>query len=713
MSNVVLFDLDYDMKPCQGQLEINQKKLLVVLNGKPLHELTQELDDLKDISISAGIGCAFLLAKRKDETEIVLCRFTLSCIKAMGEFCKLVNFYAETGNMTDLEKPVVVCEKCGRPLMEGVTVCLFCFSKVAVLKRAWQLMKPFSKQIIQAGLMLVLSSLLYITIPTISRFLIDNHLRPRTGTPLIIILFAAAMFGARALGELIFILNSRVFNKASLAYANHLRNLAYEKVQSFSMATLAKRTTGDLMKRILNDTVIVKDFMSDQGRWAVEQIIVFTGVLTILFFTNWQLTLLVFIPLPVAYFLMSRFWRLISIRFERQWRNFSKSQSILHDILKGIRVVKSFGNEKREIDKFSNAAKELASVSSSNEQLWAVLFPSLGFFINIGEFLILYFGGLAVLKMLNLSLTLGQLVQFVLYIGYIYGPLRWVASFPRWLADALTSMVKLFEILDEKTDVQEADDAKAIPVSGSITFENVSFGYKSYEPVLRNVSLEIHPGEMIGIVGRSGVGKSTFINLLMRLYDVNSGRITINGEDIRNISQRHLHENMGVVFQDVFLFAGSIYDNIAYAKPDASIEEVIAAAKAANVHDFIIRMPDGYNTVLGESGYSISGGERQRIAIARAVIKNPDILILDEATSSLDVETEKTIQDSLDKLVKGRTTFAIAHRLSTLRNADRLIVFDKGRLAEVGTHAELLKNKGVYYKFLMAQRKTSKLSKTG
>jgi ATP-binding cassette subfamily B protein len=228
--------------------------------------------------------------------------------------------------------------------------------------------------------------------------------------------------------------------------------------------------------------------------------------------------------------------------------------------------------------------------------------------------------------------------------------------------------------------------------------------------VLRDINLAIRPGEMIGIVGRSGAGKSTMINLLMRLYDPNRGRIIINGTDIRDMSPEHLHENIGVVFQDTFLFAGSIYDNIAYAKPGATIEEVIAAAKAANAHDFIMRTADGYNTIIGENGHSISGGERQRLAIARAIIKNPSILILDEATSSLDVETESVIQDSLSRIVRGRTTIAIAHRLSTLRSAHRLIVLDEGRIAEMGTHVELLRKKGIYYRLVMAQRQTSRIA---
>jgi ATP-binding cassette subfamily B protein len=270
-------------------------------------------------------------------------------------------------------------------------------------------------------------------------------------------------------------------------------------------------------------------------------------------------------------------------------------------------------------------------------------------------------------------------------------------------------MVKVVEVLDEKPEITDAAGAEEKTVEGGIEFRNVRFGYKSYEPVLKNVSVTIRPGEMIGLVGPSGAGKSTMINLLMRLYDTNDGAVLIDGTDIRNIGQRCLHDQMGAVFQETFLFAGTIYDNITYARDDATREEVIAAAKAANAHEFIMALPDGYNTVLGENGHTLSGGERQRLAIARAVLKNPKILILDEATSSLDPKTEGLIQDALGKLVKNRTTIAIAHRLATLRHADRLVVIDRGCIAEVGSHKELLEKRGIYYRLVMAQRQTAKL----
>ncbi|MCL2508756.1 MAG: ABC transporter ATP-binding protein/permease [Oscillospiraceae bacterium] len=702
------YDLDARMLPCEGVLRFTRSgRVSASADGAELFDRT--LEGAEEAAVLPGVGCGLIFLKMKDGEEFVLCRFSMSALLTAGEFCKVVNYYIQTNTAAiPEEKETRVCEKCGRPLVEGLKVCLFCYNRTSVLKRALELLRPFRRTLLVAQIFVAVASFFYLLIPLFNRVLIDNYLSQMRGPAAHIVMLAGAMFLARGLNEVIFILSSRAYNRASIGYANLLRTMAYDKLQRLSMSSLQKRTPGDLIRRVMEDTSTVKDFISDAGRWGIEQFIMFVIVMVILLITNPWLTLLVFLPVPVVAVGMSRFWRFINIRYERQWRRSSRCNSILHDIIKGIRTVKSFGNEDQEIEKFMGETRKLAEVSSSNEKLWALLFPSMVFFTGIGEFLVLYFGAGAIL---DGGLSLGVLVQFTMFITYVYAPLRWLVSFPRWLADAMTSMVKVFEILDEDTDLPNKEDPANVPLTGGVSFEGVSFGYKSYEPVLKDVSIDVRQGEMVGIVGKSGVGKTTLINLVMRLYDPNAGSVRISGCDLRDMSQQHLHENVGVVFQDTFLFAGTVYDNIVYAKPDATQEEVIAACKAGGAHEFIIKMPDGYNTVIGENGHTISGGERQRLAIARAVIKNPPILILDEATSSLDVETEAIIQDSLHKLIKGRTTLAIAHRLSTLRAADRLIVLDKGKVAEMGTHAELLKMKGIYYDLVMAQRQTGKKNK--
>lgn len=318
----------------------------------------------------------------------------------------------------------------------------------------------------------------------------------------------------------------------------------------------------------------------------------------------------------------------------------------------------------------------------------------------------LYYGSQLVL---GEKMKLGQLVQFTQYVSMLYGPLSFMSFLPRMFADAMNAIGRVFEIIDEEPEIADTGHVVHHRIKGRVEFRNVTFGYQSHEPVLENINLEVSPGEMIGLVGHSGAGKSTLINLIMRLYDVDDGQILIDGIDIRDIPLQDLRSQIGVVLQETFLFSGTILDNIRYSKPDATMDEIIMAAKIANAHDFIVKFPDGYDTKVGENGYNLLGGERQRIAIARAILHNPRILILDEATASLDTESEQLIQEALARLVKDRTTFAIAHRLSTLKNANRLMVIDKGKKAELGTHDELLKKKGIYYGLVMAQRQMFKV----
>jgi len=698
------YDMAMDRRPEPGKLSFFEDGTIRVENAGE-EAYTLPASQLEEVLVKAGVGCGLLYVKQKEAEDKILCRFTMTCLKRAGDFCKVVNYYIRTNEVIipdEVEKQL--CPNCGQPLMPEIKACIFCYDQLSVLGRAFSYLRPYIKPIIIAMILLIASSSLFLSSPLLNRILIDDILRGDSGTAQQVIWLAAAILLMRLIGETCFIINARIYNKATISYCNDLRNMSYDKLQSHSMAAFSKRTPGDLIRRIIDDTSTIREFVTDLGRWVVELALMFVIVLIILLVIDWQLTLLIFLPVPIVAVFMAKFWSIIRARFERQWRKRSTCNSILHDIIKGIRTVKSFGNEKAEIDKYAKAERALATIASQNEIIWAKLFPSVTFFTSTGEFIILLVGGYAVLRG---DMTIGVMILFTMFVGFIYGPLRFLVSFPRWLGEATTSMVKVFEILDEEPEITEQDKPNNVPITGGVKFEGVSFGYKSYEPVLKGVDLEIKPGEMVGLVGKSGVGKSTLINLVMRLYDPNMGRVMINDTDIRDISPKHLHENVGVVFQDSFLFAGSFYENIAYAKPDASYEEVIAAARAANAHDFILKSADGYNTLIGEGGESLSGGERQRLSIARAIIKNPDILILDEATSSLDVETESAIQESLDRLIKGRTTIAIAHRLSTLRNADRLIVLDKGGVAETGTHTELLKKKGLYYNLVMAQRQSA------
>jgi ATP-binding cassette subfamily B protein len=380
---------------------------------------------------------------------------------------------------------------------------------------------------------------------------------------------------------------------------------------------------------------------------------------------------------------------------------------LVNDSLSGIRVIKSFGQEDEEIKKFDQRSGLYRDSGIDLAKKWAVYHPIFHFFILLGSVLVWYIGGHLVV---DGSMTLGSVVAYSGYLMMFYRPISVLTRMVQWITNSLIAAERVFDVIDTEADIQDAPEAQAMPsLEGRIEFQNVTFGYNRFKPVIKEMNFTIQPNEIVGLVGKSGAGKSTIINLFCRLYDVNRGTILIDGVDVRQIRYADLRRQIGVVLQETFLFNGTIFENIAYARPEATREEVIAAAITANAHEFIMRKSDGYDTEVGERGNSLSGGEKQRISIARAVLRNPRILILDEATSSVDAETEKKIQAALEKLMQGRTTITIAHRLSTLRNCHRLFVVDEGKLVEEGTHAELLERKGHFAKLVDIQQELSRI----
>ncbi len=718
----VLYDLNCKGQLCEGVLRLENNRIIAFEGEKEV--FSTSLDGFGSLVQITDIGCGSLelspFADGENKTydgseNIKVCRFSMSLVEDIGEFCKVVNHYIQTGEISEVKSDDFHrCPVCGRHYPKGMGVCLFCVDKSYIWKRTFSLMKPFLPLLLISSLFLTVANLMSATQPVLEGMLLDKFLMPFENGAAVssaakgVLLIGIAIASTYLFENLFHIFSSRLANKIGLLFSKQMRAMVYDKVQRMSISSMSKKTAGDLINRVTKDTNTIQNFLVDRGRYALEQVILFIVIAVIMLRTSPLLTLLVFLPVPIIVVVMNRMRRYIHFKYERQWRYNSRATSILHDIIKGIRVVKTFGNEEREISKFSSVSKDLADISVENEHFWALTFPVIGFFMGIGEFFVLFFGGRMVIEG---TLSAGELLQFTLFLTYIYKPLNWFSSLPRWIGEVTTSLIKIYEILDEKPQVFDLENPLKQPIDGSIKFENVRFGYKTYEPVLKDINLDIKPGEMIGLVGHSGAGKSTMINLIMRLYDTDEGSIIISGENIRDYDQQYLRENIGVVFQETFLFAGTVYDNIAYAKADASSEEVLMAAKAANAHDFIMDLKDGYNTLVGENGHNLSGGERQRIAIARAILKDPKILILDEATSALDPETESKIQEALSRLIQGRTTVAIAHRLSTLRHADRLVVLENGRVEEVGSHRELLEKKGIYFNLVMAQRQTSGLNK--
>lgn len=668
--------------------------------------------NIASLKMIAGVGCVFVEYEQKESGEhVMLARADSRYQSMMGQYVKRCNHYLRFGNC-DFSKfsnaAEQACPKCGRIYPRGSHTCTHCTSKKKVLFRLLKLAKKEWKYVLIAAVFFLLTTAISVVSPYINRILVDDYIQNTAENVFLPGFFGVvlSMLAINVLRRLFSVIRGYFLTVGGNNLIVRLRNMVFEKIQMLSISKLMRRTSGELMKRVNSDTRVIKQFLINQLPNILEQLLLLFAISVLLLFYDWRLALLILLPAPLVVLSFRFFWRFMQTLFNRRWELNSRANAILHDIFSGIRVVKSYGMEKREEERFIEMSAKERDAQLRQERIWALIMPSLHFLMGIGEYILLFYVGN---KMLGGEMTAGEMSQFSSYAGMIYAPLSALMSFPRQFMQMMTSMTRVYEIMDETADISDADAQPMPAIRGAIDLDRVSFGYEDSDELLWDIDLHIQPGEFIGLVGKSGVGKSTLINLLMRMYDVDEGTIRIDGVDIRDIPQEDLRSQMGVVLQENFLFTGSILQNLIYAKPDATYEEVIYAAKNAGAHEFIIRLPDGYNTYVGEKGHTLSGGERQRISIARAILHNPKILILDEATASLDTETEKLIQDALQALSKGRTTIAIAHRLSTLRNATRLVVMDKGGIAEVGSHDELMEKHGIYYNLVMAQRDMSKM----
>ncbi|MGM9652202.1 MAG: ATP-binding cassette domain-containing protein [Eubacteriales bacterium] len=705
----------------KGYTAVTDRMIYCLLDGRIVGQY--ELARCADFSTEVMYGnCAFYTVY--DGSTTMICRFISGrnlprysvLIKACEMLAERAAKHEKPGEPITNSEPERFCPKCGRPFIKGTMMCPFCRSKKEVYKKLWGLTKGLRLMLMFPLVVAVFSVAFQFIVPAIQKVAVNEYItnasiRPVTpGSPAMrgFIAIIAAIVSIDLFQRLLSVIQGRLNAISGNKFTLMMRALLYEKIQNLSLASISNKSTGDLMGRITGDVGAVQSFMTGQLPNLFIQVVSFILAIFLLFSLDPLMSLFVFVPIPLVVYLISKFWETVQFRNRKSWMLNRRVNQLLQDTLNGIRVVKTFGSEEREIERFDRATDRSSSQNESNAKLFDTIFPLLGFAVRFGSYLILFYGNF---MLFNGDMTVGALHQFNSYANIIYGPLMYITFIPRNISNFLTSLGKVLEILEEQPEVSDISMPIDIRIEGDISFKNVTFGYETYNPVLENITFDVKKGEMIGIVGHSGSGKTTLINLLMRLYDVTEGAITIDDVNIKDISQNALRSQIGVVLQETHLFSGSIRDNIRYSKPLATDEEVVNAARLANAHDFIVSLPEGYNTIVGEKGYSLSGGERQRIAIARALIHDPQILILDEATAALDTETEKLIQDAINKLTQNRTTFAIAHRLSTLRNADRLIVLDRGKLVEYGTHQELLALKGFYWRLVMAQRQDSGMVK--
>lgn len=659
------------------------------------------------------------------------------------------------------------CAICNLILPEGTRVCPACLDKGQVLWRIMGCLRPYWKQTLAVWALMCLSSLISLVPPYLTRPLVDKVLVP-SGTPADAARLSVGMEGsapetsfrandrpdsspalngrehavargnrgdnrplsidtrlrwlgmlvlgmlaAQLLGQAVGIARGRMVVWLGTNLAHNLRTQVYQHLQIMSLRFYEKRPTGALIARVTRDTESLQEVVIDGAQHLVVNLLVLLGIGIVLLTMNWQLTLLSLLPIPLVIIFSKMFWLRLRQIWHRCWYSRQQLTASLSDSLSGIRVVRAFAQEPKEISRFAGHSQTLLRAESNAEQTWSTFFPILTFLVSSGMLITWYVGGWKIVEQSE-PITLGTLTAFIAYLGMFYGPLQFFSRLTDYLARSLIASQRVFEILDMEPDVPEAADAISLPrIKGQVEFRHVTFGYDAHKPVLHDLSLVVKPGEMLGLVGHSGAGKSTTINLICRFYDVQEGQILVDGVDIRKIHQQSLRSQIGVVLQETFLFNGTIAENIGYAKPGAGLAEIMAAAKAANAHDFIVTKPDGYDTLVGERGQTLSGGERQRIAIARAILHNPRILILDEATSSVDTDTEKLIQEAIARLIKDRTTFAIAHRLSTLRNASRLVVLKNGKIEEMGTHDELMTRKGEFHRLVKMQQDMSRIVAVG
>ena len=672
------------------------------------------LADISEIKVELLIASARIIAV-KDGTEIQVYNTSGTYRHDANVLCECVKELKEKGEI-DYDKHSKdcaddrMCPKCGRRYPDPERkVCPKCMQKGKLIKKLASLFMHYRMYVLILLFTFTAVSLLSVAVPYVSNQLLYGEVLDEAGAWYGMIgRIILVIIGIRIILLAVNLINGVVSAKIAAEVTYDLKKMIFGSIGRLSLSFFTNRQTGGLMTQVNGDSNTIYWFFCDGFPYLVTNLLSLLCVLVVMLASNPLLTLYAFITVPVFFLI----YKYLFLAFDKLWaRNWSRRRSLnslISDVLNGMRVVKSFSREEEENVRFGNRNRAHAETLTESGMLSAKSFPFISFLLQAGLYVVWGVGGWQVMTHTG-GMTYASLAAFVAYFSLITGPLQFFADVSNWWSECLNSMQRLFEIKEAVPGVRESEHP-VVPENprGEVKFDHVVFSYEENRTVIDDISFDVPAGTTLGIVGKTGAGKSTLTNLLTRLYDVGSGAVYIDGVNVKDLSFAALRDMVAIVSQETYLFRGTIKENIRYARPDATDEEVMEAARIASAHQFIIKYPDAYDTVVGFGGKELSGGEKQRVSIARAVLKNPKILILDEATAAMDTQTERQIQQSLTRLSKGRTTIMIAHRLSTLRDADRLVVIENGKIPESGTAVELLKAKGAYYRLYKMQAEALK-----
>lgn len=669
-------------------------------------------DTLKKAKVKRMYGNATFDLYPEEGKRIVLMRLSFAAANIADAGADFINGIIEHGYSDELYYAVEntfmkqrsFCPKCGRRLSSPDADCINCKGKGKMFRKFAQYALPYKKGLLVCMVLSVFATAMSLVPPYITGKMVDEVLPvgQQTGQLNELYVMIILLLCVYILQYTVSAFRSYLLRLTGDKIVIGIKKDIYAKAQYLPMSFYDKTSTGSVINRVTSDASAIQNFVLKISQEAVVQFFTLIGILIIMLALNWKLTLFSLVPIPLVAFIGRRFGKKIGPRYMRLWRRGSAISTLLADTIPGIRIVKAFTNEENAVKKFDSYCDEWMKESKETSKI-ASIFPAfMTFLVTCGSLIIWFSGGSFVIKGAE-DFSIGLLVSFISYASMFYGPINFFANFSDTYQNTLASAEKILDILDAEPEHNFGKGQVPAKIDGKIEFRNVNFSFDRSKKVLSNVNLVIEPGDVVGIVGTTGSGKSTLINLIMRYYDEYEGEILIDGQNLKDIDMEYYRNQIGFVQQEPLMFKDTVFNNIAYGAGNVHVEQVLRAADIANAHGFISRMPDAYDTLLGERGIGLSGGEKQRISIARAVMKNPSILIFDEATAAVDSETEHLIQEAIERLIRGRTTLMIAHRLSTLRNANKIVVVDKGEIIEFGTPEELMALKGKYYKLIQIQ----------